>query len=188
MLTTGDIYTAVKILRDSPQGARDLLQHPSIIQNLKALHPTPPQPPSWALETFGRVPQWALSKALILHGPSGLGKSSLAKALLPMALFCSHTDQLKQYDPQKMYGIIFDDMNFLHWPRESQIHLVDWDFMRSIHLRYVNASIPAHTPKIFTTNLLPLGMINAADPAVARRTTAWHVTGRPGHLSYHVDY
>jgi hypothetical protein len=188
MEQTGDLSGAMKILEESPQGARDITLHPSIADTLKALHPLPPPQPLWGSAAFPTHPPWDQSKVLILSGPSGLGKSSLAQALMPTALFCSSADQLKEFDPRRHEGIIFDDMNFLHWPRESQIHLVDFDFPRSIHLRYRNALIPKNTPKIFTTNLNPLGILNCADPAIRRRSTAWKISGSIGHLTYEVEW
>jgi len=107
--------------------------------------------------------------SLVIWGNSGIGKSEFAKFLLPKALFISHIDQLTLYDPQEYNGIVFDDMSFAHMPREAQIHLVDWDNDRAIHVRYGTAFIPANTPKIFTAN--DWRIFNQNDPAIDRRIT-----------------
>lgn len=107
-------------------------------------------------------------QSVVLHGESGIGKTEFAKFLLPRALFISHLDQLATYDPETYDGIIFDDMDFRHLPRESQIHLTDWDNDRAIHIRYMTAFIPKHTRKIFTSNL---ARVFVSDPAIDRRVT-----------------
>jgi len=105
-------------------------------------------------------------KSICIQGPSGIGKSTWAKREAPKpALWVTHIDNLKSFDPQVHKSIIFDDMSFLHIPREAQIHLVDNDDTRSIHIRYGVATIPKGTRKIFTSN----GPIFSQDPAIARR-------------------
>lgn len=100
-------------------------------------------------------------------GPSGIGKTTWARtqAIKP-ALFISHIDQLKLFKAGYHKTIIFDDMNISHWPRESQIHLLDWDNPRAIHLRHIVATIPRGIYKIFTSNN---DILNLSDPAINRR-------------------
>lgn len=57
-------------------------------------------------------------------------------------------------------------MDISHWPRTSQIHLLDFDNARAIHLRHVVATIPAGVIKIFTSNN---DICNLSDPAIRRR-------------------
>lgn len=107
-------------------------------------------------------------RSVIFWGAAGIGKTEYAKYILPNALFVSHLDDLScfgdDYD-----GIIFDDMDFTYLPRSSQIHLADVDNSRSIHIRYKTAHIPAHTKKIFLTNV-PQGFIfDLGDAAILRR-------------------
>lgn len=110
-------------------------------------------PPERNLSDFPRCPpipdNW---RVLYLWGKSGVGKTQLAKALLPGATIVSHGDQLKDCDFSK--GVIFDDFSVAHWPPTSVIHLVDWDEPRGIHCRYSHVVIPPHTRKIFTYNRL----------------------------------
>jgi len=110
-----------------------------------------------------------LTRTTIFTGVAGCGKTSYAKALLPRALLVSHMDRLGDYDADVYDGIIFDDMSFSHLPRESQIHLVDIDEARDIHIRYQIAHIPANTKKIFTTNLIAGTIFDISDAAIARR-------------------
>lgn len=110
--------------------------------------------------------------SLLLWGAPGIGKTCYAQYLLPRALFVSHMDMLKMYDPTNFEGIIFDDMSFAHLPRESQIHLLDIDQDRAIHCRHACAYIPRNTKKIFLSNLREI-FIN--DAAVQRRLTIIHL-------------
>lgn len=192
----GDVSGAMKALEESPQSSRDLTLHgPQILSNLMDLLPQAPPPPCRGLDTYGLIPPWDRSKALILHGLSGLGKSNLARSLMPTALFCSQIEDIKKFNKKIHEGIIFDDMNFMgddkgkgRWPREAMIHLVDYDFPRSIHCRYLNATVPAGTPKIFTTNLSPREILLVSDTAIRRRITSWFVEGTVGALEITVQY
>lgn len=100
-------------------------------------------------------------------GPSGCGKTTWAKYQAPKpALFVSHIDQLKLFRNGFHKSIIFDDIDINHYPRTSQIHLLDFHNARAIHCRHTTASIPAGIPKIFTANF-PFCAID--DPAIRRR-------------------
>lgn len=104
--------------------------------------------------------------SLILEGPSGCGKTTWAKYFAPKpALFVTHMDTLKHFRIGEHKSIIFDDMSFTHLPRESQIHILDTENPRAIHVRYGTATIPAGIVKIFTCNQA----IFIDDPAIRRR-------------------
>lgn len=106
-------------------------------------------------------------ESVVLVGQSNIGKTQFAKAHFNNALFISHMDSLKRFDPEVYDGIIFDDMDFKHMPRTAQIHITDFDEEREIHSRYQNAMIPAGTRKIFTCNEFPF----MEDSAILRRVT-----------------
>ncbi|ALE29578.1 replication associated protein [Lake Sarah-associated circular virus-3] len=89
---------------------------------------------------------------LFISGSSGMGKTQWALHLFRSPFLCSHIDDLKHYDETTHDGIVFDDMSFFHLPRESVIHLCDFDLDRSIHCRHHCALIPAGTRKVFTSN------------------------------------
>lgn len=166
---------AVAYLEKSPQGAMQLtLNGDRIMKSFQALrrkeltvtHPlTSFQLPST---------EWNRDLSLILSGLTGTGKTALAKALMPKALMINHIDRLREYN-DTYEGVIFDDMDFHHYPRESHIHLVDTYEERDIHGRNVNGRLPAGTPRIFTTNRQPRDILLLSDPAVARRCCAWLV-------------
>lgn len=122
---------------------------------------------TFPLETFTNVPEFEEGYSHILCGPAGCGKSALVKAKYPTALWVTHMDDLVQFDGDRHEAIIFDDMSFTHMPRGAQIHIVDQDDDRSIHVRYTVAHIPANTIKVFTTNVRQI--FDLDDPAIKRR-------------------
>jgi len=136
------LKAALAHLETTPQGAMQLtINGDRITKGLqtltrKALRVTHP------LTSFTLPTTWDRSLSLILTGATATGKTSLAKALLPNALMINHIDRLREYN--SMYdGVIFDDMDFHHYPRESHIHLVDTYEERDIHGRNVNGRLPA---------------------------------------------
>jgi len=118
-------------------------------------------------------------KCLVLVGPTGCGKTTWALTYAPKpCLLVSHMDDLKKFDPSKHKSIVFDDMDFKHFPVTGQIHLVDQFQPRSIHCRYTVSSIPASTPKIFTANERPF----ADDPPISRRIRLINIERPWGHI------
>ena len=94
-------------------------------------------------------------KSTIIIGPSGIGKTTYAKLKsMKPSLFVTHIDDLK-FMQKDIKPIIFDDMTFKHLPLQAQIHLVDRDEDRSIHVRYGTVQIPAGIEKWFTCNEEP---------------------------------
>lgn len=166
---------------DSGNGLRDIardhfglwLRHERGIRSYRELTLAPELPEPYPLSSF-RWTEPENVRSLILWGMPGIGKTEFAKSLLPGALFVSHIDDLRNFDAGEHNGIIFDDMSFFHLPRSAQIHILDWDNPRSIHIRYSVARIPAHTQKIFTTNLFGGLIFSLEDGAIARRVTIQH--------------
>lgn len=112
-------------------------------------------------------------RSLILHGPSGCGKTTWAKINAPKpALMVTHIEDLKRFKKGFHKSIIFDDVDFKHWPRTAQIKIADVDNAQSIHVRYGTISLPSKIEKIFTCNVLPLDL---SDPAIRRRVFVCHV-------------
>lgn len=125
-----------------------------------------------SLQRFAFVPD--TMHCLVLRGPTGCGKTTWAKKNMPKpCLFVSHIDDLKKFRTSYHKSIIYDDVNFSHYPRESQIHVADFHNPRSIHCRHSVAHIPAGIPKCFTTNGEPLLL---SDPAIKRRCLIVNVT------------
>lgn len=110
-------------------------------------------------------------KSIVILGPSGCGKTEYALGHFKNALFVTHMDDLIRFNKDVHDGIIFDDMDFRHMPRTSQIHLTDWNQSRSIHCRYQVAIIPKATKKIFTGN----EYMFIDDAAIRRRVTVTKV-------------
>jgi len=112
-------------------------------------------------------------KAWIIKGPSGCGKTTWAKINAPKpALFVSHIDQLKKFVPLYHKSIIFDDVSVAHYPRDAQIHLLDFDNTRAIHCRHTIATIPSGVFKIFTCNQWPT---LRGDEAIERRMKCFEI-------------
>lgn len=110
---------------------------------------------------------WVKEKCLIIVGESGIGKTTYAINIAPKpCLMVSHIDDLRKFNSSFHKSILFDDVCFNHYPIQSQIHLVDFHCVRSIHIRYGVATIPAGTAKIFTCNEDP---IDLSHPAISRR-------------------
>lgn len=93
-----------------------------------------------------------LKKPVLLHGPSGTGKTGFALAHFKNPLLVSHADDLGRLDPSEHDGIVFDDMSFTHYPAESVIHLLDIEMDRSVNCRYICGELPKGMPRIFTHN------------------------------------
>lgn len=101
----------------------------------------------------------------VIVGPSGCGKTTWATVHCPKpALWVRHIDDLRKLSVEHR-SIIFDDMDFNHWPRTAQIHLVDQYMPSSINVRYGTVQIPAGMDRIFTANNPPF----TSDPAIDRR-------------------
>lgn len=94
---------------------------------------------------------------LWLKGESGFGKTAYAIDLLTIddrgPLVVSTLDTLLEFREEIHTGIIFDDFDCRDMSEQSTIHLLDSDLRRDIKVRYKNAHIPAHTPKIFCSNV-----------------------------------
>jgi len=124
-----------------------------------------------ALELFKFDPD--VHRTIVVKGPSGCGKTTWAKRSMPKpCLFVSHIDQLKEFKVGFHKSIIFDDVDFSHYPRGSQIHIVDFDNPRAIHCRHQTATIPAGIFKVFTCNNDPLLL---TDAAIKRRVRVFNV-------------
>lgn len=179
---TGDWKSGMAVLESHKGSSRDLAIHGErIISYLRSLGRKQKSAPTvWGLDSFGILPEWDMESFLLIWGDSGVGKTSLAHALIQEwtgypAHMVTHLDYLRKFDEIEHGGIVFDEMNIAHLPRESQIHLVDWEFERQIHVRYKVATIPAKTPKIGTSNKSPLEIMLASDPAIFRRLTIWEM-------------
>lgn len=105
-------------------------------------------------------------KSTCIIGPTGCGKTSWAKRVAPKpALWVRHMDTLGAFRKGYHKSIIFDDMSFLHLPRETQLYVADTSDENQIHIRYGRAILPAGVTRIFTANYQPF----VDDVAINRR-------------------
>lgn len=134
---------------------KDYVLHKTTVEtNLKAMG-TVATIPKFKMVDFKPVDTsgWAMDKqALLLWGPSGTGKTALASAMVGKGyLLVRHIDQLKSITTETT-GLIFDDMSFAHWPRESCIHLLDMEHDSGINVKHGHVVIPNGMMRIFTHN------------------------------------
>ncbi len=122
---------------------------------------------SFDMDDFTRPPITDWSKSVILHGQAGIGKTQYALAHFKSPLLVSDKNDLGQFNTRKHDGIVFDDMTFVDWTREEQLHIVEQEVPKSIRILYGTKRIPAHTKKIFTTNMQNIFIIG--DGAIDRR-------------------
>lgn len=136
-------HAAMEVVKNYDQIYRSFTQ----VRNIAVRPMAPPRP----LSAFRHVPiiveGW---HALYINGPTGCGKTALARALLPEAPVIRHRDQLKDCDFSK--GVIFDDFEVGHWPPTAVIHLLDWEEPSGIDVKHAHVVVPPGTRKIFTHN------------------------------------
>lgn len=124
--------------------------HRGITEYMRLVQPSF-EPPKYKPEEFNR-PLLNLNKATLLWGPGGTGKTEFALAHFNKPLFVRHIDALREFSASFHDGIVFDDMDFSHWPHGSRVHILDMTRPAQIHCRYSHACIPAQTRRIFCSN------------------------------------
>lgn len=107
-------------------------------------------------------------RAIIIEGESGWGKTQFALRCFARPLLVRAIEDLRELRPNEHDGVVFDDMSFTHWPRQTQIHLVDIECHSSLPARYRNVRLPARMPRIFTCNP-GHRPVDLADAAIHRR-------------------
>lgn len=174
LASIGELNQALSLLSSTEEGSKYLTLYPAIQTTLRTLAPPIPLSVTHAVSSYEFPSQhWPVhTKTLVLYGATNVGKTSLAIALLPMALMTRHLDLLSKYASGHYEGIILDDMAFLHLHREAQIALLDRVHDTQIHVRYKVASLPAGCPLIITSNKHPGDVVFMHDPAIARRVVA----------------
>lgn len=92
-------------------------------------------------------------KSMLLVGIPGIGKTGWAMLHMPRpCLLVKHVDTLKSFRPGYHKSIFFDDCDFKHYPRATQLQLCDYENQCQIHVRYGIAIIPAEIPRLFCCN------------------------------------
>lgn len=93
-----------------------------------------------------------LTRPVLLWGEGGTGKTEFALAHFERPLLVRHIDALRDLRPGFHDGLVFDDMDFSHWPHGSRVHILDMNRPSQIHCRYSHAVIPRNMPRIFCAN------------------------------------
>lgn len=141
---------AIKVIREELP-FEYLIHGESIERNISKMF-TPEFTHKYSLDDFTMPEVEDRSKALLFYGPSGIGKTQFALAHFKTPLLVRHLDKLKDLDPEKHDGIVFDDMSFWHRPITDVIHLLDMEEDTDVHVRYGLGHIPQKMPRIFTFN------------------------------------
>lgn len=102
-------------------------------------------------ESLSVVP--LIFKSLCVIGPAGIGKTGWAMLHMPRpCLLVKHVDTILKFRKGYHASILFDDQDFKHYPRSTQLQLCDWENQCQIHVRYGVAIIPRHIPRLFLCN------------------------------------
>lgn len=147
-----DIQNGNSLTDIATQYPQEFIKHHTGIEKLfKMLSKTKPAiyygPFRWNILD---IIDWSLS--VILCGPTNIGKTQYAKTLFENPLLIRHIDKLKSFNPLYHGGIIFDDLQFTHWPETAQIHLTDTTDDADINVKHSFVTIPAGTKRVFTCN------------------------------------
>lgn len=135
----------------------EFIKHHTGISKMAKIMSNPP------LERFfGPFPEWLhhaidikshdWRKSLVVVGSTGVGKTQFILSCFENPLLVSLTEELKGFRAGFHDAIIFDDVSVAHWPRNSQLHLVDVECRRGINVKGTHVVIPAFTKKVFTCN------------------------------------
>ncbi len=170
----GEVEEAVNLfLRAHPReaGSRGYL---TIRQNLSQLAPVPAAPMPyfgpWNATYWNLTTGWDRAKTtLFMYGPTGAGKTTMARHLLPCALFVRNLNALKDWRHGTHNGIIYDDIDWSNFSREKILHILDVESDSQIRILYGIATVRAGTPRIITSNKEPAQDFPHYDEAAARR-------------------
>lgn len=150
-----------------------VIHYPRVRENLRQMTMKKREEKYYTFGSYDIMPaDWDMEQqSLHLQGEPGTGKTEFVKSWLNhhgyTYLRVTHLDGLKKYRGEDF--IMFDDVSFMHLPRETQIHLCEVKNSADIHCRHTVAHIPAGTKKIFLSNY----GIFTNDPAINRRVRFW---------------
>lgn len=92
-------------------------------------------------------------KSVLVVGRPGCGKTGWAMLHMPRpCLLVKHLDCLRGFRDDYHKSIFFDDCDFKHLPRQTQLMLADYEDKIQVHVRYGVALIPAKIPRLFACN------------------------------------
>lgn len=115
-------------------------------------------------------PKTNIRKSLYIAGGPGVGKTTLAIQLTQnKGMLVRHKDHTKKFIPEEYTAVIFDDMNFSHYPRESCINILDTETDLQFDVKGSMTLIAKECHRIFTSNKVPEEVFNEYDGAMKRR-------------------
>lgn len=132
----------------------------------------PVDKPQYCLSDYPWTPVTDWSKTVLFHGQGRIGKTEFAKAHFPGGyLEVNRMDQLRNYDPEKHEGIVFDDADaaIQKLERSEKLALIEQEGRKAIPGRNVDAMLPPHTKKIITTNIDPKLLFDLEDVSFSDR-------------------
>lgn len=188
VLLSDGLYAAIQVLynvypKQAVKNGSTIVRNLQMMDDYYQVRKDINEAPKYTMNDFTNVPNeikaWLDSKkpmTVVIWGPSGVGKTELAKAVLyakgKRVLFVREIQALKDFEPGFHDAIIFDDLNVSETPREQLIHLVDVDNASDLRLLYRGKRLPARIDKVFTTNTI--SYFNS-DAAVQRRVFIIHI-------------
>lgn len=93
-------------------------------------------------------------QSMLVVGPPGIGKTGWAMLHMPRpCLLVKHIDILARFREGYHNSVLFDDCDFKHYPRNTQLALCDFENKVQIHVRYGVAILPARIPRLFLCNI-----------------------------------
>lgn len=179
-----DVRSAIEYIRE--RCPRDYVLHKeSIDRNLAACFVTPETNPYRDFK-FAVPPipsNYLETRSIFLYGDSGLGKTAYALSHFKNPTFITHLDDAKKITSETD-GAVFDDMSFKHWPRTTNIHLLDVEHDCSLPTRYATTLLRRGLPRIFTSNETFENVFNCTGnggaylpEALKRRCKSYHILG-----------
>lgn len=173
---TGNWKEALKfIVERAPQEIKNLDKWENNFKKVSKIYAQKSQKSQYIKEDFVNCSHIKLIKnrCTVISGKSGWGKTQFAKTLFNNPLLVRHIDKLKKFNEMEHDGIIFDDMNFSHWPRTSCIHLLDIEEDTDINVKCTMITIPAGTKRVFTTNQEGISIFSSSCLAIRRRLNCY---------------
>lgn len=162
-------------------GARDfLLNRERILRTFHEIAP-PDCPILHQLSEFPDVPQalqdFDFKTALLLWGPAGTGKTSLALALVGTPyLLVTNEDAQKKWDPWKYKGIVYDDFKPKRdLTEEEWIHILDVSRTLTVAARFADAYLTSGRRVAITSNRNPNVLLPLHLGQIKRRVTIYYV-------------
>lgn len=161
----------ILLIEEKPEEIKWLDRWEKNLKKIAKIFAQKTQKTKYNKEDFKKVPtKWNREKkTLLIEGKSGYGKTQYAKTLFKNPLLVRHMDKLKKFNEFEHDGIIFDDMNFSHWPRESCIHILDTEEDSDINVKCGMVTIPEGTPRVIITNRKHKEIFPTFDKAIRRR-------------------